>query len=84
MEDKYLYMIRQAQEFMNENHFADISLCIVIQKESPTRIPRISRILFVASNGNSHLVTQWKNSKGVKIREICEIISSFWPWLPLW
>ena len=25
MEDKYLYMIRQAQEFMNENHFADIS-----------------------------------------------------------
>lgn len=23
MEDKYLYMIRQAQEFMNENHFAD-------------------------------------------------------------
>ena len=25
MEDKYLYMIRQAQEFMNENHYADIS-----------------------------------------------------------
>lgn len=25
MEDKYLYMIRKAQEFMNENHFADIS-----------------------------------------------------------
>ena len=23
MEDKYLYMIRKAQEFMNENHFAD-------------------------------------------------------------
>ena len=25
MEDKYLYMIRKAQEFMNENHFADVS-----------------------------------------------------------
>ena len=25
MEDQYLYMIRQAQEFMNENHYADIS-----------------------------------------------------------
>ena len=25
MEDKYLYMIRQAQEFMYENHFADVS-----------------------------------------------------------
>ena len=25
MEDKYLYMIQKAQEFMNENHFADVS-----------------------------------------------------------
>ena len=25
MEEKYLYMIRKAQEFMNENHFADVS-----------------------------------------------------------
>lgn len=25
MEDNYLYMIRKAQEFMNENHFADVS-----------------------------------------------------------
>ena len=25
MEDKYLYMILKAQEFMNENHFADVS-----------------------------------------------------------
>ena len=25
MKDKYLYMIRKAQEFMNENHFADVS-----------------------------------------------------------
>ena len=28
---------------------------------------------FVASNGDSHLVSQWKNSEGVKIREIREI-----------
>ena len=27
---------------------------------------RISRILFVASNGDSHLVSQWKNYEGVK------------------
>ena len=41
---------------------------------SPTRISRISRIyFFVASNGDSHLVSQWKNSEGVKIREIREI-----------
>ena len=25
MEDKYLYMIQKAQEFMNENHFAGVS-----------------------------------------------------------
>lgn len=25
MEEQYLYMIQQAQEFMNENHYADIS-----------------------------------------------------------
>ena len=25
MEDKNLYMIQKAQEFMNENHFADVS-----------------------------------------------------------
>ena len=29
-------------------------------------LPQISRILFVASNGDSHLVSQWKNSEGVK------------------
>ena len=28
---------------------------------------------FVASNGDSHLVSLWKNSEGVKIREIREI-----------
>ena len=28
---------------------------------------------FVASNGDSHLASQWKNSEGVKIREIREI-----------
>ena len=37
----------------------------------PTRISRISRIFFVASNG-SHYASQ-ENSEGVKIREICEI-----------
>ena len=36
MEDKYLYMIRQAQEFMNENHFADISrLHCLLRKMMP-------------------------------------------------
>ena len=41
---------------------------------SRTRISRISRIyFFVASNGYSHLDSQWKNSEGVEIREIREI-----------
>ena len=36
MEDKYLYMIRQAQEFMNENHFTDISrLHCLLRKMMP-------------------------------------------------
>ena len=36
MEDKYLYMIRQAQEFMNENHYADISrLHCLLRKMMP-------------------------------------------------
>lgn len=36
MEDKYLYMIRQAQEFMNENHFADVSrLHCLLRKMMP-------------------------------------------------
>ena len=36
MEDKYLYMIRKAQEFMNENHFADISrLHCLLRKMMP-------------------------------------------------
>ena len=36
MEDQYLYMIQQAQEFMNENHFADVSrLHCLLRKMMP-------------------------------------------------
>ena len=36
MEDQYLYMIQQAQEFMNENHYADISrLHCLLRKMMP-------------------------------------------------
>mgnify|MGYP007027033072 CR=1 FL=1 len=36
MEEQYLYMIQQAQEFMNENHYADISrLHCLLRKMMP-------------------------------------------------
>lgn len=35
MEDKYLYMIQKAQEFMNENHFADVSRVQCLLRISP-------------------------------------------------
>ena len=46
------------------------SFALWFRKRSRTRISQIPRILFVASNGDSHLVSQWKNSEGVKIREM--------------
>lgn len=45
MEDKYLYMIRQAQEFMNENHYADVSrLHCLLRKMMPKEYLGFSHI----------------------------------------
>lgn len=38
MEDKYLYMIQKAQEFMNENHFADVSRVQCLRKSPLARM----------------------------------------------
>ena len=45
MEDQYLYMIQQAQEFMNENHYADISrLHCLLRKMMPKEYLGFSHI----------------------------------------
>ena len=45
MEEQYLYMIQQAQEFMNENHFADVSrLHCLLRKMMPKEYLGFSHI----------------------------------------